>query len=266
MIRIALRLAVIALVSAFASAVSAVNQGSMYLQPDGLPVFICLHGDALYSWTTDDEGYTVLRDAFGWWQYAKSEDGELRETGIRVGQGLPYKYGLTKNLKVAPSKRPINELQQRRGPSRERRELLNTPTTALCSYQATASNPCKRKNLIVLVKFADHSSRVLPQPEEYEDLFNANNTLQSVSQVFKHNSYGSFILDTHVTPWIQSSRTEAFAVSTSMGRNLAATRLTWREAMQVLEASGLVDFSQFDADGDGCFDSLGMVHSGKEIY
>jgi len=38
--------------------------------------------------------------------------------------------------------------------------------------------------------------------------------------------------------------------------------VTWREAMQDLEASGL-DFTDFDADNDRYLDSLGIVHSGK---
>jgi M6 family metalloprotease-like protein len=267
--------------------------GRLYDQPDGSTTpELFLKGDEHYNWMTDKRGYSVVQDAQGWWVYAKKVDGNLASAGVRVGFGNPKKLGLTTHLKDDPSTRinnlrndheatkehrdllevptsgkRINNLRNDHEATKEHRDLLEVPTSALCNFQGTASNPCRLKGLVVLVRFSDHGSRSLSSPEEYDIMFNNNgptaNSIAptgSVADVFRANSYDSFVLDSHISIWIKVSRTEAQTVAGNYGLNMEGTKATWKEAMEKLER--VLDLNQFDEDGDRYFDCLVLMHSG----
>jgi M6 family metalloprotease-like protein len=264
-----LRLAVIVIALTTSSAAPANPLGRIYDQPDGSTTpELFLKGDEQYSWMADKMGYSVMQDDQGWWVYAKKVDGSLVSAGVRVGFGNPKKLGLATYLKDDPSKRINNLRNDHEAATKEHRNLLQVPSSALCNFQGTASNPCRLKGLVLLIRFADHNRRVLPAPEEYDILFNHNGPTAdgtaptgSVSDVFRDNSYGSFVLESHVTDWIQVSRTEAQTVDGNNGLNMPGTKATWREAMERLQGTG-VDLRQFDQDGDQVFDCLVVMHSG----
>jgi M6 family metalloprotease-like protein len=124
--------------------------------------------------------------------------------------------------------------------------------------------------MVVLIRFSDHKNvKVLPDPEEYDILFNhngptSNNTAPSgsVSDVFMANSYDSFVLETKVVPyWVDVDRTEETTVAGNYGLNLADTRKTWRMSLEMVEKRGF-NFRQVDKDGDGVIDCLVLLHSG----
>jgi M6 family metalloprotease-like protein len=211
----------------------------------------------------DAMGYTVMQDIQGWWVYSKKKDGELISSGLRVGYGNPRKLGLTKTLKTDQSKRRIKEKL-----AKEHRNLLNIPSTAICNFQGTKEAPCVIKNLVLLVRFADHDERDLPTPEEYEMLFNhigpgTNDTAPtgSVADVFRVNSYDKLLLQSTVTPWIRVNRTESQAVDNNMGINQVGARTTWREAMIILESTKF-NFNAMDENNDSILDCLVILHSG----
>ena len=230
---------------------------------------IFLNGDEHYAWKTDRKGYTVIQDEQGWYVYAKKINGELVPSGVRVGYGSPKKLGLTPNLATDPHKRQFNYLRTHDGLERDHREVVDVPTSALCSFSGTKSSPCRLKGLVVLIRFSDHKSKVLPGPEEYDVLFNhngptANDTAPtgSVANVFMENSYDSFVLETKISPrWVDVPRTQAQTVAGHYGLNLAETRTTWRIALEILEQSGF-DFRQVDENNDGILDCLVILHSG----
>lgn len=249
------------------SAAPARRQGEVYQQPDGTPVALFLKGDMHYSWMTDYDDFTVIKDDTNRWVYAEKVNGELVPTDVEAGQGNPTDMGLDRNLQTDPELRPVDELGRIIGDRRDRRELNSQ--SDFCSPSASASNPCVMKHLVVLVQFKDHRNRIMPDPSEYEKLFNHNgivgndSTLQfgSVRDYFKENSNGKLRIEAHVTPWIQSPHTEAFAVSTNFGKNLAETRLVWKDALEQLESTGF-NFGSMDKNGDGFVDSISFVHSG----
>lgn len=52
-------------------------------QPDGTPVEIRLHGDERFNWATSPDGFTLLRDADGFWTVAEADaNGEGRPSAI----------------------------------------------------------------------------------------------------------------------------------------------------------------------------------------
>jgi len=245
-------------------------QGEVYKQPDGTPVMLFLKGDPCYSWMTDYDDFTVIKDHQNRWVYAKKMDGYLVSSGVEAGQGSPINLGLVPNLKTDPDKRPADELCSPDDDIADRRKLRLEPPSDLCSSQASASNPCVIKHLVVLVRFADHASRKLPDPSEYELLFNhkgrvdGNETLLfgSVADLFKTNSNQALRIETKVSPvWIQSPYTEAHTVASDFGKNLPQSRQVWKDALEQLENTGF-DFSSMDRNNDNYVDSIAFVHSG----
>jgi hypothetical protein len=227
------RLGLVSLVISVAQAAPASPHGRVFSQPDGSETpELFLKGNQHYSWMSDERGYTVIREGKGgWWVYAKKVDGELVSSGIRVGYGNPMKLGLVPDLKTDMDKRPINHLLTHDGAAKDHRELAEQPTNSLCNAEATKDSPCRLQCLALLVRFSDHADRVLPDPEDYDILFNHNGPTTpsiapsgSVAAVFMENSYDAFVMDTYVSPWILVDRTEIQTVGGNRGLNTYDTR------------------------------------------
>jgi len=152
-----LRLVVLALVLSTISAAPASPHGSSYVQPDETKTpELFLNGNEHYSWKTDSNGYTVIQDEHDWYVYARKVDGELVSSKIRVGYGNPKKLGLVPGLNTDPDKRPANGIVPMNQAARDHRELLNIPSSAMCSFEGTKKDPCRLKGLVVLIRFSDH--------------------------------------------------------------------------------------------------------------
>ena len=72
------------------------------------------------------------------------------------------------------------------------------------------------------------------------------------------------VIDTHVTPWIQISKTEAYAAQGKNGFNFKETRECWAEALKKYADQDVAEggLARFDDDGDGFIDALAIVTSG----
>jgi len=265
-------------VAAFLAAATAVNaapanpQPQMYYQPDGAETpLVYLKGNQLYNWLADEKGYTVIRDEQGWYNYGtKTEDGDIVSSGVKLGSKNPKKVGIAPGLMHDEHKRPTNFLGDNSAESvREHRSLLHVPENALCGFTGSKDDPCRLRSLVFLVKFSDHSDRILPEKEDYDLLFNNNGAddgiapTGSVRDVFFENSYGTFILESYVTPWLEVTRTEVQTVDDNYGLNMPGTKATWKEAIGMFDNMNLEDLNSFDEDEDGYFDCVVILHSGS---
>lgn len=245
-----------------------------YRQPDGTNTpELFLRGDERYAWLTDAGGFTVLRDTNGWYVYArKTEDGNLVPLdNALVGLSDPKELSLEPNL-LHDSAFRENKDDSESGilRLRHRRKLPGLPKAILCDHEATSVDPCYLKQLALMVRFADHSDRLLPSTEDINVLFNHNgptgtNTAPtgSISDAYRANSFDRFVLDTHVSGWIQISKTEAYCSGGQNGFNLPETRECWAEALEkYAETLGDGGLKVYDEDGDGYIDGMAIVHSG----
>jgi hypothetical protein len=92
------------------------------------------------------------------------------------------------------------------------------------------------KGLVVLIKFADHGSRVLASSSEYDILFNNSGRTKdnvaptgSVADVFLENSYYTFVMEPVLSDWVTLAKTEAQAVDGDLGLNKPGTTAAWSE-------------------------------------
>jgi M6 family metalloprotease-like protein len=124
------------------------------------------------------------------------------------------------------------------------------------------------KTLVVPIKFADHKWRGVLTKGQLTRLFNndfANRNLApsgSVKQVFSALSHGKLEFTADVMDWIQLSKTESFYAAGKRGYDSTYMHQALTEALNYLENTVKLDFSQYDADGDGLIDSILFVHSG----
>jgi M6 family metalloprotease-like protein len=260
-------------VSSTVNAAPANPAPKVYYQPDGTETpQIYLRGNQIYNWMADEKGFTVVKDDKGWYNYGqKNVEGVIVSSGIKVGTRNPRKAGIAKGLLHDHHRRPTSHLGGDSGaPSvTEHRSLLHVPESALCGFDATKDNPCRLKALVFLVHFSDHLQRKLPTREEYHILFNNNgpdNAIApsgSVHDVFFENSYGTFVLESYVSPWLKVDRTEAQTVDDYYGLNRKGTKITWTEAITKFDKLNLIKMDEWDADGDQKFDCVVILHSGS---
>jgi M6 family metalloprotease-like protein len=229
------------------------------IQPDGTRISLHTRGDEHFSWLEDRDGYTVI-DNRGRFEYATlAPSGFLTPSGLVVGRDNPRAAGLEK--RTLPSA-AVRALSARRigGPG--------GPTSAEGVAADSVPPAGAIKNLVVMIRFADHASRPLPTVADMDVLFNAvggHPTLAptgSVRDVYLENSYGQMTLNSYVNPgvgdWITVSGTEQYYANGKSGDSTLWQAL--REALDTLDNT--VDFRDFDSDNDGRIDSIAFIHSG----
>lgn len=126
-------------------------------------------------------------------------------------------------------------------------------------------------NLVILIRFADHTSRTLPSQSDISRLYNSNSNditnnnddvvpTGSVKQVYEHNSQSKFTLQTTVTPWIKVSQSESYYGNGNHGFSKFKEAII--EALEQLDAESDFDYNNFDLNDDNTLDGLGLLHSG----
>ena len=104
---------------------------------------------------------------------------------------------------------------------------------------------------------------VYASKEDYEVLFNSDAPdpelapTGSVKSLYLENSYGDLTIESTVVDWIPLSKPEAYYAGGTGDRRVREMVL---EALEL--ADDLVDFSEFDVDGDGFIDAIDIIHSG----
>ena len=200
------------------------------------PIYI--RGDESFHWEEDENGYTLIDDPSYVSKkgrrkrmYAKIKGDKLISSGIVFGDSMLKNKDikkLAKHIKPAEKIRrsqcgpfcesgafnhtlgkpslPIDNRRNHEEHANRRRRILTNGFPSQSSL----------KNLALLIRFADHTTRVLPPPSHYKILLNGPagpGTVAptgSVEDVFMANSYGTFHINSTVTQWIIVSRTEAY--------------------------------------------------------
>jgi len=139
-------------------------------------------------------------------------------------------------------------------------------------YLQQFSDPDKTYHiLVVLMRFADHTDRVVPTREQIEQLWNADDidsTLYptgSIKRYFQENSYGKFNLQATVVDWETTAETEAYYADGNSAKPQNGNPSKITEALvsilNKLEGQGL-DFTLFDNDGNANMDTTVIMHTG----
>jgi len=232
-------------------AVTAKPGYTQFTQPDGSTLTISGRGDEFIHWAVSIDGYTLIHNEQGAFEYATlANDGKMITSGI---------------LAHEPGNRSFTEIN-----------FLNTISTGLFYTAAQVAEikekcPIKReygakiggfpttgtnKMLLILANFSNTSTTYTQTNfDNYMNQANYNG-IGSFKDFYLQNSYNLLTVNTTVTIWVAVPNTH----------NYYGPEAKWgefvRDAVNAADAAG-VDFSQFDNDGNGQVDGIAVIHQGQ---
>jgi M6 family metalloprotease-like protein len=216
--------------------------------PDGSIVKARLLGDERINWFESEDGYTMLRNPYGYFEYAvRDESGRLMASGIKAGDIPPP---VVKHIR--PSREAIADAKARIKP----RDIKRAPAFAPLIVGT-------QKVLVLLVEFSDVTHDV--SPVNHDTAFFTSlifgNSFSNMNHYLKAVSYNKFDITGTIDSkngWHVSTQTMAY-----YGSDIYRTPDLVKEAVDAAGVAGL-DFSEYDQDLDGKVDHLMIVHAGAD--
>jgi M6 family metalloprotease-like protein len=225
-------------------------------QPDGTRISILGKGDEYYSYSTTIDGYTIIKNSAGIYEYAvKSDSNYLINSGKKATDPEERKNA-DKDFLQTISKGIVGI------------NSLNASEQSKNKQQITGNNnmsggkgvPSKGtiRNLMLLISYPDMTNTY--SPVDLNNMMNQTgfNGTGSFKEYFSKVSINQFTVNTDVFGWFTAANNYLYYAwdnGSDVSRQLVA------EAIDAAEAAG-VDFSQYDNDQDGFVDALTIVHSG----
>lgn len=119
--------------------------------------------------------------------------------------------------------------------------------------------------IVLLVDFSDNEADPTHPPEAYQNLLFVRGGVTPGSMIDYYDavSYGQFALEGMVhLAWLRMPQTYEYYVAGQRGFGPYPNNARKMVEDAVTAADPLIDFSQFDGDGDGSVDALFVVHAG----
>lgn len=236
---------------------------STVIQPDGTTLTVRLVGDEFYNYTMTLDGRTVMRTASGAYVYAElNADGTLRESSVLAHDPAARQSDELAYLRMAPAAvRPAQSAAQSTLKSRHR-TMVEQGQRGLTDYK-------KFRGLVILVNYSDKKFSYSNAHEQFTDMITKRdytgfmNNAQiptkevytgSVRDYFYDQSRGIFDPNFDVVGPVDINLTCTSPRQTSnMGSVLKAV---------INAADPLVDFKNYDTDGDGQVDMFYIIFAG----
>jgi M6 family metalloprotease-like protein len=224
------------------------------VQSDGSVLNLTLKGDERLSWATTPDGYTLVYNTQGIFEYGQiSRSGDLVPSGVkarnvseRTQAELSFLSALQKGLTYNASQTSIAH-------------QIRSQEITMQAFPTTGN----RKLVCILVAFTDVA--FTRTQAEFDNLFNqvgfsTDGALGSVKDFFFENSYGQLTLTTDVFGPYTVSDTRAYYGAHDGSDNDIRPREMVTEAVNL--ANGDVDFTQYDNDSDGNVDGVYVIYAG----
>ncbi len=239
-----------------ALAVSAYPYPVQVKQPDGTTITVILKGDEKVKWAQTLDGYTVLRNTKGVFEYAMlNASGDLNPSGIaasdislRKTDELNFLAKAQKGLFYSKSQvslmKSIFEIK-----SAEAQKVF--PTTGA------------RKLICILMGYTDKA--FTKTQTDFNNLFNqvgytTGGATGSVKDFYNESSYNQFNLTVTVAgPYTAANNMAYYGANDASGYDVNPRALV-SEAITAADAS--VNFADFDNDGDGTVDGVYIIYAG----
>jgi len=243
-----------------ALAVPAFPRPIQYKQPDGSVVTLQLKGDEFVNWAVSPEGYTLLVNKAGFYEYAKTDtSGDLVLSGMRysnVGKRTEeeknFQQSVQKNLRYSAEQKKL--LRQARS-IQEKESLKSLRDKQKAAVTGTVRVP------LILVGFpgkAFTKSKVDFEMLMNQPNYTAGGTIPgSVYDYFYDNSYGQLTFQVDVYGPYTLSHSIGYYDESSGGD----PRIMTYEAANLAHSNGC-NFSQYDINGDGIVDGIHIIFAG----
>ncbi len=226
-----------------------------FKQPDGSIITIILKGDEKVKWAETLDGYTILNNRDGYYEYAyHNDEGDLVLSGIKVTQeskrdtatrtflqnvskGLTFSQDQVAHIKAVWE---INDVQSK-------------------AFPTTGS----RKLVCILIGFKDKA--FTKTRTEFVNLFNqvgytTGGATGSVKDYYLENSYGQFNLTVDVFgPFTASQNMSYYGANDSYGNDVRPRELV-TEAVKLADSQA--NYANYDNDNDGKVDAVYIIYAG----
>jgi M6 family metalloprotease-like protein len=239
-----------------------------YKQPDGSSVTIILKGDERVNWATSPDGYSLLLNKKGFYEYAsKNAAGDLNLSGVRVhneAQRTPAEVSLLKILSkdLRYSREQINLLQQF-----WKIDETNKPPKLRSDGGPQRSATGSVRAPLILVGFqgkpftkTKHDFELLMNQPNYTHIETESESISgSVYDYFRAASYGQLDYQVDIFGPYTLSHEIAYYDDSSGGDPRAMAY----EAAMMAHGDGC-DFSNYDLDNDGVVDGIHIIFAGYD--
>ena len=222
-------------------------------QPNGNTLQVVARGNAFDNWMETEDGYILVKNTEGFYEYATVEQGK------RVSSGI---------LAVNPAERSISQQRQLLGikkgrkPASVRRigggilKQLSAQANARTNSFLVVPTEGEVKILTILIEYPDLRHEY--EKEDFEKLLNGPSDKPTFKSYFQKNSHGKFNPTVDVVGWYQAKNNYEY-YGDKHGR--ARARELVVEALQAALDDG-VDFTQYDNTKNGNIDGVMIVHAG----
>ncbi|WKN43424.1 M6 family metalloprotease domain-containing protein [Tunicatimonas pelagia] len=221
-------------------------------QPNGQELQVRGRGDAFNNWTETEDGYAVVKNQAGYYEYATSENGKLVASGITAAS--PTERSIAQQRQLLSIRKGIPQtLVSSQGSAVD--QLLPIDARARSNAAAVVPTQGDVKILAILIEYPDLKHKY--KKEDFEKLFNGPSDQPTFKSYFQRNSHGKFNPTVEVAGWFQAKNNYEY-----YGEKYGKGRARELVAEAIDAANKSVDFSEFNNDGKGNIDGVIIVHSG----
>ena len=230
-------------------------------QPDGSMLTVVLHGDEFFHFTTTADGYTVVKNAAGYYTYARLS-GDRLVAGDRIARDQSQRTAADLSALAGIPKGLTSQQQYRAG-----MQQLNRRNSAMRRVGADGRMDYDNfRGLIILVNYSDKKFSMPDVNAFYDDMVNTHdytgyvlnnrrvNVTGSVRDYFYDNS--NQIFDPHFD--VVGPVDVPFSCRYPGGTDHADE--VFHSALDLVDDS--IDFRDYDSDGDGYVDMVFFLVAG----
>lgn len=243
-------------------------------QPDGTFITVQVKGDEHFHLAYTEDGYPLMRNEKGLYEYAQLAGDQLELSGIRATEAANRPAAAKAFLQTVCKDAVASYFQSSMQLKLSQEQALMAAAKAKAPAKAYGDTRLRisdvpttghRKALAVLVEFPNttFSSKVGDANEFYTKLLNEENYTNeygatgSAHDYYKACSYGAYDPEFTVIGPVTATHAESYYAGSSGTENVAA--LVYEIAKAIDDQ---VDFSEYDTDGDGYVDNIYFFHAG----
>ena len=232
-------------------------------QPDGTTINVRLHGDEFYHYYTTEDGYTIVKDAAGFFTYAQKVDGALQSTGVIAHNADVRSAG--ENALLAGINKNITDRAEVQAAKAEKAKR-NAEISKVKKFDYN-----KFKGLIFLVQFNDYAFSRSDMKEFYNKMVNQEGYKGYTNEDGSANTYGSMFIGSARDYYYDNSNgvfapqfdivgpiTVPYSISGSKNNS---SRIIASVLKQAVSTYG-VNAKDYDLDGDGYVDMFYLIFAG----
>jgi len=224
-----------------------------YKQPNGSIIHLFLKGDGAIHWAVSTDGYTLLSNSNGYYEYAKT-DGKGNLISSKI---IAHDQNARSNDEIAL----LNNVQK--GINYSNNQL----SEKLSAFKVTKKGNAKSfpstgviNNLVLMIQFSDVSFS--NSITNVDNLLNQSNYggIGSFKDYYYENSNGNLIVNTFVDGIYTAPYSHDYYGQNDGGGNDMYVEELFSSL--IAGADSYIDFSQYDNDGDGIVDGVYMIYAG----